>query len=299
MIDDITLFIHIVERRSLAGGAKSLNLPPATATRRLKKLEHSLGCRLIHRSARKFVLTAEGNSYYQAFSGLVKQFEETARNLRADIHQLKGPLKVLAPTNISIGILQPMWSKFISDYPEIQLDLQTNNVTEDILSSQVDLALRIGPQQDSSLFQKRLGAVSTILIASPDYLSQRGSPDTVNDLQVHKLITTDTLPAWRLLNTKTKQEEVLYPQGDLILNDIYLAAQMVIDGLGVALLPTSEVYNELDSGKLVRVLSPWRGPERTIYAIWPSGRLLSAKAQTLRDYMAEYIRNTKILQTEI
>ncbi|MTI09821.1 LysR family transcriptional regulator [Curvivirga aplysinae] len=296
MLNDIALFIHIVEQRSLAAAGKSLNLPPATVTRRLKKLEETLQCQLIHRSARNFALTAEGSSYYDAFSGLVKQIEETARHLNSEMHQVSGPLKVLAPTNISIGILQPMWSDFIKQYPEVHLNLQISNGLEDIVLSQVDIALRIGPQNDSALYQKKLGNIATILVASPGYLDRYASPDSLSELANHQIIVTDIFSKWVLTNTQLNRQEDYYPNAHLILNDIYLASQMVQDGHGIALLPITEVYKELNEGKLQRVLTDWQGPEREIFAIWPTGKLLNAKAKALRDFMSDYISTTPILQ---
>lgn len=108
MLDDIALFVHIVQHKGLANTAKQLGLPAATVTRRLQKLETALGCQLIYRSARKFVLTTEGEVYYQAYAHLVNQFEQTTRQLNKETHELSGHLKVLVPTNISVGILQPM-----------------------------------------------------------------------------------------------------------------------------------------------------------------------------------------------
>jgi len=296
MLDDITLFVHIVQNRGLAAAAVHLNLPAATVTRRLKKLESTLGCQLIHRSARKFNLTAEGKVYYQAYADLVQQFEVTSRNLSSDIHQLSGKLTVLAPTNASVGILQPMWSAFIKYYPEIQLHLHVSNETKDILAAQVDMALRIGPQADSQLFQKKLGSVSTILVAAPDYLEAEGEPQGLNALHDHRLIVVDTLPVWNLYYRDSGARETIHPRAATMVNDIGLASQLARDGHGIVLLPISEIVEELKQGQLQQVLSPWHGPERDIFAVWPTGRLLSERAKCLRDFMQDYIGKNSVLQ---
>ena len=299
MLDDITLFVHIVQKRGLAAAAEHMNLPAATVTRRLQKLESALGCQLIHRSARKFSLTAEGEVYYQAYADLVQQFEVTSRNLSTDVHQLSGKLSVLAPTNISVGILQPMWSAFIKRYPEIQLHLNLSNETKDILAAQVDMALRIGPQADSQLFQKKLGSVSTILVAAPDYLTAQGTPQDLNALHDHRLIVVDTIPVWNLLFRDSGTRETLHPRAATLVNDIGLAAQLARDGHGIVLLPIIEIVEELQQGLLKQVLTPWHGPQREIFAVWPTGRLLSARAKCLRDFMQEYIAGLPVLQGEL
>ncbi|WP_218044429.1 LysR family transcriptional regulator [Kiloniella litopenaei] len=304
MFDDISLFIRIVQKRSLAAAALDANLPSATVSRRLKKLEDKLGCQLLHRSARKFSLTAEGEVYYRAYADLVQQFEVTSRNLSSDVHQLNGKLTVLAPTNVSVGILQPMWSAFIGLYPEIQLNLFLSNQTKDIHQGHVDLALRVGPQEDSLLFQKKLGGTSTILVASPDYLADQGEPDGLDALEEHRIILVNTVPLWKLqycpdgYSDKHRWEEIR-PQATTIIDDIGLASQLARDGHGIVLLPVSEIEKELSEGALVRVLPEWQGAKREIFAVWPTGRLLSARAKCLRDFMQDFIAKNRILQGHI
>ncbi|WP_085905360.1 LysR family transcriptional regulator [Kiloniella majae] len=304
MLDDITLFVRIVENRSLSAAGQSLSLPAATVSRRLQKLEDKLGCQLIHRSARKFSLTAEGKVYYQAYADLVQQFEATSRNLSADVHQLNGKLTVLAPTNASVGILQPMWSEFIQLYPEIQLNLFLSNQTKDIHLGQVDMALRIGPQEDSQLFQKKLGIVSTILVASSEYLADHGEPDDLDALQEHRILLVNTVPLWKLHYcpegsvNKSRWEE-MRPRATTVIDDIALAKHLARDGLGIVLLPVSEIEQELEEGTLVRVLPEWQGAQREIFAVWPTGRLLSARAKCLRDFMQDFIARNTVLQGAI
>jgi len=296
MIDDIALFIHIVQYRGLAAAAEHLQLPAATVTRRLQKLEARIGSQLIHRSARQFNLTQEGEIYFQAYVDLVQQFESTSRLLSSEQHQLSGPLKVLAPTNISLGILQPTWSAFIKAYPDIHLDLQLNNTTENVISAQADIAIRIGPQSDSLLYQKRLGSISTIIVASPEYLSLHGRPSTLDNLNQHRVIGVNNLSTWKLTNGETQQQVTLHPKYTTSVNDIGLASQLACDAVGMALLPISEVKDELSQGRLQQVLPPWTGPVRDIFTVWPSGKLLNAKARCLRDFMQQYFTQEPVLQ---
>lgn len=304
MFDDISLFVRIVQKRSLAAAAKDLHLPAATVSRRLKKLEDKLRCQLIHRSARKFNLTAEGEVYYKAYADLVQQFEATSRHLSVDVQQLNGKLTVLAPTNVSVGILQPMWSEFIRLYPDIQLNLFLSNQTKDIHLGHVDMALRIGPQEDSQLFQKKLGVVSSILVASPEYLTGQGEPVDLTELEAHRILLVNTVPIWKLHQVskgrfeKSGWEEIR-PRASTVIDDIALAKQLARDGHGIVLLPVSEIEKELKQGTLVRVLPEWQGAQREIFAVWPTGRLLSARAKCLRDFMQDFIARSKILQGEI
>ena len=296
MFDDIAVFIRITQCRGLAAAAAQLQLPAATVTRRLQRLENTLGCRLIHRSARQFKLTSDGEVYYQAYAELVHQLHTTARDLNSNMQQLSGRLKVLAPSNISAGILQPMWTDFMKSYPNIELHLELNNSRHDLNMSQADIALRIGPQPDSSLYQKRLGSMVTLLVAAPQYLEQHGDPQCLEDLPQHRLISITALSQWSLRNISTGKIQKLQPKANAVISDVGLASSMVADGLGIALLPLCEIHTALQHQHLVRVLPNWQGPDRDIYAVWPSGRMLSAKAKCLRDFMHKSMENNSVLQ---
>ena len=281
MFDDIALFVHIVQEQGLAGAAKKMDVPAATVTRRLKRLEVTMGSQLIHRSARQFSLTPEGESCYQAYADLVEQFELTAQQLSKELHALSGPLKVLAPTNISIGILQPMWSGFIKQYPQITLELKLSNQLENMLPSGADLALRIGPQASSLLYQKRLGSLKTVLVATPEYLKTHGSPQSLDELSTHRLIGASTLSTWHMSHMGSQKTQEIHPRFSTLVNDIKMATQLVCDHMGISLLPSSEVMKLIETGELIQLLKSWQGPNRELYTVWPTGKLLNAKAKCL------------------
>lgn len=290
MLDDISLFVHIVRQGGLAAAAAQLGLPAATVTRRLQRLEQQLGCQLLHRSARQCLLTQDGEVYFQQYADLVEQFEQTRQRLSRDQNQLSGKLKVLAPTNISHNALRPMWLGFTRTYPEIQLELVMSNQLQDMLKSQADLALRIGAQQDSLLYQQRMGDFQVVVAAAPDYLVSAAPLTQPADLKDHRIIGSTLRNKWRLHNTRSGTVQEVLPRPHVLLNDIAMIAAMAADGQGVALLPLLEIQHQLDRGELVRVLPEWQGQSRSIYLVWPSGKLLSARAKCLRDYIADFIR---------
>ncbi|MDE1462440.1 LysR family transcriptional regulator [Spartinivicinus poritis] len=290
MFDDIALFIHIVQQGGLSGAASYLSLPAATVTRRLKKLEQQLGCQLLHRSARQCVLTQEGEVYYQAYAELVEQFEQAQQQLSKDLKQLSGKLKILAPTNISHGFLRQMWLGFTRTYPKIQLELILSNQLQDMIKNKADIAIRIGPQADSSLYQLKLGQIDKIMVASPDFLTTAGEPQHPSEVKTYRVIGTTLFSKWTLSHIESGETQEIFPRFNAIFNDTSFVKYMVCDSQGISLLPLTEVKSELDSGQLVRILPQWRGEVREIYAVWPSGRLLSEKAKCLRTYLKEYIK---------
>ncbi len=116
-----------------------------------------------------------------------------------------------------------------------------------------------------------------MIVASPSYLADHKTPESLTDLHDHSIISTRTFPTWALHTENPKNEETLRLQPTVVTDDIGLAKQLAMDGLGVTLLPVSEMEKELTEGNLQRVLCEWRGPNRDMFAVWPTGRLLSAR----------------------
>ncbi|MGI3168602.1 LysR family transcriptional regulator [Pseudooceanicola sp. C21-150M6] len=296
MLDEIALFIQIVRSNGLAAAATHLDMSAATVTRHLSRLEDHLGCRLIHRSARRFELTTEGESYYREMAELVDQMQGRLRGLGEDIHRIGGNLTVAAPTNLAVTALRDLWSGFLRDYPEVRLDIRLSNSFADLQADHVDIALRVGPMPDSGFLQQRVGRVSTILSAAPAYLDRHGTPDTPADLAHHRIIGVTTLPHWDLTHDIRGESLPLKPVTAAVADDIGFAAQLAEDGLGILLLPVSEIGPQIRDGRLVHVLPGWRGPDRIIHLVWPAGRLLSARARLFRDYTRAHISADPWLQ---
>lgn len=292
MLDDIALFVEVVNRGNLATAAKQLKLPAATVTRRIQRLEERLGVKLMHRSARKLVLTHDGDVYFQTYAELVQQFNQAQQILGQESKQLSGKVKVLAPVNISHGILRSMWVSFTRDYPDIQLDLELSNLQMDLIEAQADLAIRIGKQPDSSFYQRRLGELETVLVATQTYIEAHGAPEHPSQLIEHSLIGITMRKKWVLHQQTTSQSYTLYPQWRAQINDPVFVKYFVLDSQGIALVPLTEVKAELDSGEAVRILPDWKGEVRDIFLIWPSGKLMSKRAQCLRDYIFEYMHKS-------
>ena len=289
-LDDIALFVQVVKHGNLAAAARYLGLPPATVTRRLQKLEHALGVKLLHRSARKCVLTHDGETYFDAYAELVGRFEAAQQQFNDGAQKLEGKLKVLAPVNISHGILGPMWVAFTRDYPQIELELHLSNHPMDIVEMQADLAVRIGRQSDSSLYQRRLGQIENVLVATQDYVAKHGLPEHPSELANHDLISLSMRTRWQLQNDSNGQSFTFYPRCRALVNDPLMVKYFVRDSQGIALAPLTEVKKELAGGELIRILPEWGGEVRDIFILWPGGRLLSQRAKCLRDYIYRYVQ---------
>lgn len=297
MLDDLALFVTIVEAGSLSAAAVKEALPPATLTRRLQKLESRLGCRLLNRSARRMQPTAEGWQYYEQCRPLVHALRQATRDLDATLGALSGTIRVLAPVNFASGLLTPAWISFLQAYPDINLELELSNRMQDMVGSGADLAIRVGRLDDSSLMQRRLGHAGLVMVAAPSYLASAGTPQDVDDLPRHALLVAEPMRSWRLRHPASGKEVVLQPQARLRINEMRLAVEMAQAGLGVLLCPLLQCQDLLDNGSLVRVLAQWMPEPRHVYAVWPQQHHLPARVRALLEHLAAFAADHPLLKT--
>ena len=297
MLDDLALFIAIVEAGSLNAAAEKEGLPTATVTRRLQKLEAGLGYRLLHRSARRTMLTAEGMQYYEQCRPLVQALRQATMRLDATLGAIEGTIRVLAPVNFASEILAPAWAGFLEQYPRVKLDLELSNAVQDLVGSGADLAIRIGAQADSTLTQRKLCDVRMALVAAPAYLARHGIPASAAQLEGHATIATLPLREWRLHDPETGAISVLHPEPRIRVNEVRLAVMMAEAGLGIALSPELQCHASLESGALVRLLPGWLPRERSVYAVWSQQRYLPARVRALLEHLAEFTAQHPLLQS--
>ncbi|UGQ47420.1 LysR family transcriptional regulator [Massilia endophytica] len=295
MLDDLALFVDIVEAGSLNGAARKLNIPTATVTRRLQALERSLGYRLLTRTARRMVLTMEGNQYYEQCRPLIHALRQATQGLDAVLDKLSGHIRVLAPNGLAGGPLAPVWAGFLAAYPGITLELQLSSTFQDLVGSGADLALRIGELPDSSLMQRRLGSIGYTLVASPAYLRQAGAPRNAEELTQHSLIVATPLDQWTLRDPGGGAVTVLRPTARMRVDDLRLAVAMAESGSGILMCPSIMCKAGLAEGRLRAVMEGWLEVTRPIHAVWSQQRFLSARVKALVDYLAAAIAAEPLL----
>lgn len=296
MLDALALFVTIVEAGSLSAAAEHLDLPAATVTRRLQSLERELGCRLLHRSARRLQPTAEGLQYYEQCRPLIHALNQATRSLDDNLRQIAGTIRVLAPVNLASGPLTPAWVGFLQQHPEISLEFQLSNTFQDLVGSGADLAIRVGKQADSLLTLRRLGQIGVRLVAAPTYLARHGTPTTAQELVSHAAIVSIPLLEWSLRDPKTGVESVIRPTARLQANEIRLAVAAAEAGLGILLCPATLTHDGIERGTLVPLLDGWLPTPRPVFAVWPQQRYLPARVRALVDHLQAFMESESIFE---
>ena len=295
MLDDLALFVRIVEGGSLSAAAQTLAIPAATLTRRLQKLEQQLGCRLLSRSARRLQMTSEGRQYYEQCRPLLQALQQTTQALDLTQHKVAGLVRVLAPINLANGVFRPCWARFMQKYPEVQLELKLSNLQEDLVGSGADLALRAGEQMDSSFNQRRLGEVSWVIVASPAYLQQNGELQSPYELAGHQLILAEPMTRWQLKHKGSGEVFNLQGQARFRVNEISLAVHMAKESTGILYCPYTTCSEELASGALQQILPDWQADSRAIYAVWSQQRYLPARVRALLEHLLDFAAQEPLL----
>ena len=301
MLDDLALFAFIVDSGSLSAAARRAHMPPATVTRRLQQLEQRLGCKLLHRSARSLQPTPEGLAYYERCAPLLRSLQQATESLEASQTQVKGLVRVLAPMNMAKGLLRPVWSQFLAAYPQVQLDLRLSNLREDLFEHGADVAIRLGDLPDSSLAQRRLGAVAIGLVAAPDYLAGAKAIKEPKDLLAHRWLVAEPLRNLRLTHTVTGEQyaQGLHADARSVINDVSLSLDLACAGLGLLNCPLwmSDAY--VRSGALVPVLPQWLATPNSVALVWPQQRHLPARVRALVDMLGDFAQTDPWLQGQM
>lgn len=287
-LNEIAVFIRIVDKQSLTGAARALGLPKSTISRKLSSLEERLGARLVERTPRHVRLTEAGTVFYDRCAGLVAGIAAAEGEIARLTSAPRGRLRVSAGFDVGVSVLGPLVQEFLQRAPQVSVELTLTDRPVDVVAEGFDLAIRIGPVRDANLVVRKLGAGSGVLCASPSYLTHRGAPEQPEDLARHACIVFSSPPhsaAWSL--TSDRGPVTVRVDGPLTVNSLTLARDAAVAGLGIARLPSFVCWSELGAGRLQRVLAAWSTEERSVHAVLPSGKHMSTKVRAFLDFLVE------------
>ena len=284
--EGVSEFVAVAETNSFTGAANKLNTSVAQISRRVSALEERLAVKLLHRTTRKVSLTEAGQLYYQQCKHLVEGLELAELAVTQMQSEPKGLLKVTAPVTYGEMNLSPLLNQFLEQYPQVDLELNLTNHKVDLNEQGIDLAIRLGRLQDSSLIAKRLSSRQLYVCASSGYLDRFGEPHTLSELNRHQCLV-GSAEYWHF--KEQKREKSLRISGRIKCNSGFALVDAAKRGLGLVQLPDYYVQEALDQGELVEVLTDYRAEREGIWALYPQNRNLSPKVRLLIDFLAEQL----------
>ncbi|MGF1749620.1 LysR family transcriptional regulator [Vibrio cionasavignyae] len=257
---DMTMFVSIVKHKGLAAAGRELGLSPATVTSRLKALEQRYGVKLLNRSTRHLSLTDSGALYYQSSLEIINNVNEAESLLQSGLNEVKGTLKIAAPSDIGRQAILPILTSFCQQYPNVIPHLYLNDTLTNITESGIDIVIRYGELADSNLISRRLASSQRVLCASPEYLRKHGVPTTPAELTSHHCLAMlrshEELTRWHFRQGDTHQSVAVQPRR--FSDDGEVIRRWALDGYGIALKSLLDVQQDINSDKLQVVLSDYR-----------------------------------------
>lgn len=289
------LFVRVAHAGSLSAAGRQVGLSPASVSRHINALEDELGVRLLNRTSRKLSLTEAGELYLRRAERVLAEIEDTKSLVSQLQVRPSGTLRVHARISLGSQHIAPSLPAFLTRYPDLRVDLWLSDGSVDLVEQGVDVAIRVGKQQDSSLIARKLASSPRLVCGSPAYLDRTRPPRRPDDLVVHNCLTYRFdlgPPAWRFLGRNGLKE--VRVSGNLQTNNAEALRTAALAGLGLALLPAWSIDGDLRAGRLRAVLTDYQASptefDDGIYAVYQQTRHLSAKVRIFVDYLVDVFR---------
>ena len=293
-LEEMKVFVRIVERRSFTQAADDLQLPRATVTNAIQRLENRLGTRLLERTTRQVSPTLDGDAYYQRCLRLLADMEEAEESFRNTAP--KGLLRVNLQGTLARHFVVPALPAFLQRYPGIELHIGEGDRLVDLVREGVDCVLRAGTLQDSSMVGRRVANLEQITCASPTYLARFGEPADLKALAGHRAVNFLSTAMGRAIPLEFvvdgKLQAVNLPGSVSVTGaDVYAAS--AIAGLGLVQVPRYRVLSQLEDGSLRLVLPDLPPPTLPVSVLYPQNRQLSARVRLFADWLQALFASSK------
>jgi DNA-binding transcriptional LysR family regulator len=294
-LDEMAVLTAILDTGSLAAAGRRLRRSPPAITRTISALEQRVGARLVERTTRRLAPTEAGRALANRARVLLELYAEA---MQAPVEAaLRGTLRITAPVVFGRRHVTPCVVAFQAAHPDLRIEMDLADRNLDLVEAGLDVAVRIGPLQDSSLMVRRVGSVRRVLVASPDYVAAHGTPLTPADLTGHPTIVSflpGGLMEWRFRDGGRERVVRLTPR--LIVNDIESMLGAVRSGSGVARALSYQVFEDLGAGSLVRLLAAFEPAAEPVQLVFSGGGMMRPSARAFVDFAATFLGRLGVVQ---
>lgn len=292
-LDELALLIAILDEGTMAAAARQTGRSPAAVTYILNEMEKRLGVRLIERTTRSLTATEAGRRFADNGRRLLVDYNESLHEVMSDAVRPAGLLRISAPMMFGRRHIAPIVTRYLAMYPQVDIELELSNKQIDMVDSKIDIALRIGKLDDSSLTARRVGEVRRVVVASPDYLKHYGLPTSPASLSEHALIMLSIngdVQAWNLKETKANMHS------RFIVNQAETMIDAAIAGIGLARPLSYQVIDEIKTGKLVRVLQEFESNPHPVNLVYTSRKHMPKRTRVFLDVATEALSKLDCLK---
>lgn len=288
-LDGMRLFVRVAELGSFAAAAQQMNVARSVVTRQIAALEAHLGTKLLARSTRRLSLTSAGTSYLEKCREILSLVEAAEAGLSEDRQTPRGHLRITLPFSFGIRQLMPMFCDFMTDNPDISIELEFNDRRVNLIEGGFDLAIRIANRLDPGDVARKIGSSKGLIAAAPDYLKRHGRPKHPKELIGHECFGYLLAPrsSWSfIIDGETQWFPV---NGRLKANSGDALLEAAVRGLGITRAPTFIAEQAVREGELEVLLPRFPTPEFGIYAVFASNRYVPHRVRAVVEYLAARI----------
>ena len=288
-VNALRVFGEVARHESFTAAAKELRLSTASVSRIIGELENDLGVRLFNRTTRRVQLTDAGLEFLRNSTGVLEEIDLLRSQTRERHNSPRGLLRVSSVTAFGNECLAPAIPGFLERYPGIKISVDISNRMVDLIEEHYDVAIRVGPLEDSSLIAKKIFDQQHIIVATPEYCERFDVPETLRELTRHRSITQISGEWGRVHQFKRGKNLVSFKSPeDCVVSSPSAARNAVLTGYGYTLLPDYLVIDDIASGRLIQLLEDYKPVEQPIYAVMPHRRYVPGKARVFLDYLVEH-----------
>lgn len=285
------VFCRVVEAGSFSAAARDLNVGQPAVSKSVAQLEDRLGVRLLLRSARGLTPTEAGMSFYARAKRSIEEADEAEIAARGEGSGLVGRLRVSAAVTFARVNIVPRLPAFLAVHPELDIELVLDDRDIDLVEEGIDISLRMGRLSDSALTARKLAESPRHIVATPAYLKRAGTPTTPADLLSHDAVIYSRRgggDVWTF--SQGTAETSVTVKGRVRASAAEAVREAVLADLGIAMVSAWMCPCELERGELVVLLPEWKLPNLDLWALFPTGRMSSAKARSFADFVETTLR---------
>ncbi len=288
-IREMELLMRVAQTGSMTVAAQQLHLTPAAVSATVLRIEGAIGVRLFERTTRSVHPTDEGLMVIGGCQDVVDRWRRILEEAKGRRAELEGTVHLSAPADTTYQILEPIVASLCVEHPRLRVVVETSDAVQHLHREAIDMAVRYGPLDDSTLSARKLVDLPGILVAAPSYLARRGAPVTPQDLADHRCLTLQrsTAPTgtWQLRRGAEIHAQTLESP---LCGDGYLVRRWAIAGMGIALKSLFDVIDQLEDGQLVRALPDYAGAPLAIHSVFPSRRFQTARVRAVHTAIASH-----------
>lgn len=286
-LTEMEAFATVVDQGGFTDAARKMGISKSAVSKHVSSLEARLGARLLNRTTRRVSPTEIGLAYYDRARRVLNDAGEADALVTSMQSAPSGLLRISVATDFGVNHLSPVLGDFLSEFPDITVNMVLNNRFVELISEGFDMAIRIGELEDSTLRARKLTETTKRMVASPNYFEEFGQPEKIDDLSNHKLLhysNQSSGSVWKITAPSGEKRQVR-TSGWLSVNDGQSLLNAAVSGLGIAYLPSYLYADAMKKGEIVEAMPELPVEKQGIYAVYPPGRFTQPKVRAFIDFL--------------